>query len=271
MAVIGFLGMFEGMSTVEQTLLGCALTTALSRNEHELLGQWSTEACPIENLLSARMPSFSHLPDRFAGRAGMDSLLRVLATGQETTVNICDYVHPVLKGRLDWLPGTRFHDMCSSRRQLVHALLRQMRTKYISSFVRLPDCSLQLRQSWSLKDLDILVICLEQDEHRMRLFFEMLNERQNELPEQVVFVITNYDAAARLNAPMIKKMYAQGRPLFALPYCTEFRNAANEGDFVDLFLRRLFKGERTDRGMLARSFLELRNCVQTMIERVNSL
>ncbi len=270
MTVIGFLGMYRGMPAVDSIQLGCALTVALNNNEHVLLSHLCDSPTSMEAMLARRMPSFAHLPESFAGRAGVDGLLRALSHGYVSQVHVRDYVQSILKGRLDWLPESRLHQLPSLRPAVIRQLLRQLRAEYPASLIRLPDVVVDPQYSATIDEVDVLVVCLEQNEHRLRHFFEKFHSKQHQWPERTLFIVADYDASARLNAQQLKKIYGARYPMFAIPYCTELRNAANEGEFAELFLRHLFRSERTDRGLLARCLLEFRTCVQALFDKVPS-
>jgi hypothetical protein len=146
-----------------------------------------------------------------------------------------DDIVPILRGRLDWTKNTA----------LIGA---SYELPYQHYFVGLDQHQFQ-QDPEEYGEIDTLVVCLQQNIHELTRFFQnriLQSVLKSFKTRQLLYVITDYDIAARLNLVEIKRRFQFNAPIFSLPYSTTIRNAINEQELIDVFTRYLFATKSTN-------------------------
>lgn len=161
----------------------------------------------------------------------------------------------IVRGRLDWLSAAE-RDPVSVRHLYDHLFFEMQADQTDGS-----------RTVSQVSEVDVLVVCLNQNLADLQRLFAHPFLQSTELPRNRLMVIHNYDLAARLNLTSIRQRFAIDCPLFGLPYSTAVRNACNERELVDLLMRRMFASDATSDRALSRYINECKGMAELMMER----
>ncbi|WP_289355747.1 hypothetical protein [Paenibacillus sp. S-12] len=172
---------------------------------------------------------------------GWSALVRMLKNHQVDEESISTYMTSVMS-RLDILPGYEsgeMEDMLNA--DLILHVQRLVSKRY--------DLVL-----WDINEQDFISLKLTGNMHLhgtiaviSQVRSEIHNAMENISKRADAFVIGQYDTNVRLNPINVKRMYFLHQPIFAMPYSSAYRNAADDRMLIDWYLRQSLRQDRGKR------------------------
>jgi cellulose biosynthesis protein BcsQ len=207
---------------------------------------------------SARLLLFGHLQSRraaieqafvrcrtqvgdeaFATDSGIDALVRLAQNRKLTSTMIRDYTVPLLKDRLDLLPGSNKADkaLIPGLKQLLPPLLDTAKRDYDLTLI---DGGSGMGSAWAqalLQNADSVVVCLNQNRFVLERFFgspesgPLLNGKKR------LLVLGQYDRRSMSTAKNVARRCKLRFPLYPVSHNAGFMDAAQEGRALDFMFR----------------------------------
>lgn len=170
---------------------------------------------------------------------GIDALDRLLRSNKLTPENISNYVKPILKGRLELLYGTFKNDMDSYSRILeTFPLILDYASQYydivlvdLNKGYDSPEINQILQKS------DLIVISMNQNLQMLKKIFKSMETLKILQEKTVIPVLGRYDRFSKYNSKNIaRNLFNYKKPIYKIPYNTQFFDSCNEGKAMDFFL-----------------------------------
>jgi MinD-like ATPase involved in chromosome partitioning or flagellar assembly len=170
---------------------------------------------------------------------GLDALERLVRSNRLTPQVIKDYTVPLLKERLDLLPGTIKQDDGRSRQKSeeLEEIFLQAQSYYDLLAIDVQGGSHHPLTNLILHQSDLIVVCLDQNSHLLTQFFakQLWHPALDQKP--FIIVLGKYDPQLKLSIKNIVRRFQCTVPVYALPYCSAFRNACNEHQVLEYLIR----------------------------------
>jgi hypothetical protein len=264
MTIFGFTALPACHAATTTTMSACAMAYALLKNEQVIIAGWDvadfhfapyfTESPEAEPLIVMERSIVN----------GFGALCHVGAKGGENhdAQLVRDYARPVIRGMLDWLDGARTADA----RADLGALLERLRNAYAHAYFEVNYRVAATEPSALQQSIETLIICVEQNRHTLDNYRDYLRadmiRRRFPNVQSVHIMVTRYDGQARFSLRNMQRKYAPEHAWFAVPYSSSFRNACNEREVTDLFLRYFFSKSTMKEARLFEWFQSLRKWVE---------
>jgi hypothetical protein len=242
MTVFGFTALPDCQAATTTTMSACALAYAMSKNEQVLVAGWDVADFHFAPYFAEPKESEPLIVMERSLVHGFAALRHVTATDElrHDAQRVRDYARPVIRGMLDWLDGAR----TVAAKTDFAALLLRLRNSYAHAYFEVDYLSAEAEPNALHESVETLVICVEQNRHALEHYRDFLRAEtiQRRFPNarHVQVMVTRYDGQARLSMRNMQRKYAPEFAWFAIPYSSSFRNACNERELADLFLRYFF-------------------------------
>ncbi|OME50690.1 hypothetical protein BSK66_24815 [Paenibacillus odorifer] len=174
-----------------------------------------------------------HTPD-----AGIDALLRLLKNRKLEPVMLRDYALPLLRDRLDILPGSIKQEdvFIETAKEWLISLLAVARRAYD---VVLLDGGSGSGSAWNellRQQADVWVVCLPQNRLLLERFFQsaevaMLQSRKT------LLVFGQYDPYSTLTVKNLMRQFRIGTPAYPLVHHTGWMDAVQHGEAIPFWFR----------------------------------
>lgn len=170
---------------------------------------------------------------------GVDALLRLLQNRKLQPNMIRDYTLPLLKDRLDLLPGSskpddRFIDMATP---WMESLLSMAKRMYDLVFV---DGGSGNSSEWTnslLRLADVLVVCLPQNRLAVHRFFRMDELQAMLATKKHVLVFGKYDRYSSLTHKNLLRPYGRRLQTCSVSYNTRWLDDGQNGQAISYMYR----------------------------------
>lgn len=180
---------------------------------------------------------------------GVDALDRLLRSNKLTPENISNYAKSILKGRLELLYGTFKNDQDSYSRILETFPLI---IDYASQFydIVLVDLnkgydSAEVNQI--LQKSDLIVLSMSQNREMLKKIFKSMDTLKILQEKTIIPVLGRYDRFSVYNTRNIARSFNFKKPIYTIPYNTQFFDACNEGRALSFLLENVNANMATDR------------------------
>lgn len=169
---------------------------------------------------------------------GIDSVQRLLSSRKLNKKNISDYTIPLLKDRLDLLPGTMIQSEFSlaEEDQKWQDILAIANEYYDLVFV---DIGSGMDKVELLKHADSVVVNMSQNMNHLQSFFTNLNQWSNIHQRPWTMVLGAYDPDAKCTVSNIRRKFGLKQNIFAIENDAEFRDAWNMQTLLPFVRRNL--------------------------------
>lgn len=200
----------------------------------------------------------------FAADSGIDALARLAQNGKLSPEMIRDYTLPLLKDRLDLLPGSNKPDktFIPGMKEVLLPLLESAKRYYDLILI---DGGSGTGSGWTqelLKSADLVVVSLNQSRYVWERFFQqqelLLNGKMR------LLVVGQYDRHSQHTAKNIARQHRMSVPLYPVPHLAAFMDASQEGRAIDF----LFRNRSASRDHENHFFMQcVRGLTEAIIER----
>lgn len=240
----------NGQTSTTSTIVAVASAIAtMTKNNYRILvtqteyGKKDLESS-FCNLNKTSSKSSADLAD-----TGVDALDRLLRSNKLTPENIANYAKPILKNKLELLFGSFKNDRDSYERVLETMPLI---VDYCSQFYDLVliDLSKGFNNSeinQILQKSDLIVLTMSQKVNVLKKIFKDMETVKILQEKPILPVIGKYDRFSKYSAKNIARSFNYKKPIYTIPYNTQFFDSCNEGRALDFFAQNLNADVGTDR------------------------
>jgi hypothetical protein len=236
MSLISFWGTVHGQAGTTSNLVSVASMVSLEYNLRTMISQtqWSRstlETSFLKREFKGGMLSFSD--------TGLDALERLAKSNRLSPEIIPDYTTSLLKERLDLLMGSEKPNksMFENMNSVLSTILDASKQQYDLCMVDVHSGTQNNTTHQVLKESDLIVVNLNQNIHVLNRFFnkedwlDVLDEKP------YIIVLSQYDPQSHYNVKNIRRRFNCKKPIFTVPYNTDFRDACNDQNAIEFFLR----------------------------------
>ncbi len=199
---------------------------------------------------------------------GVDALDRLLRSNKLTPENISNYAKSKMNGRLELLYGTFKNDPDSYTRILETFPLI---IDYASQFydIVLVDLNKGFESAEVnsiLQKSDLIVLSMCQSREILKKVFKSIDTLKILQEKPIITVLGRYDRFSVYASRNISRHFNYKKPIYTIPYNTQFFDACNEGRVIDFFASNINADIATDRNGF---FLgEVSKCADAIIEAI---
>jgi hypothetical protein len=228
-----------------------------------LLGHLQSRRAPIEQaLMKRRTDSGDELV--FNADSGIDALARLAQNHKLTSDIVRDYTVPLLKDRLDLLPGSNKADktFIPGMKEVLEPLLDTAKRHYDLTLI---DGGSGIGSGWTqalLQNADLVIVSLNQNRFVLERFFR----HQEDLlkGKSFLLVLGQYDRHSQRTSKNIARHHKVNVPIYPVPHQAGFMDASQESRAVDF----MFRNRSVPRDHEHYFFMErVRVLAQAIIER----
>ncbi len=270
MPIVSFWSTAESTQTATTSTI-VAVACAMARNSKNsykmLLTQTHFKNMDLEN-------SFFNL-DKLSSRGsidiadtGIDALDRLLRSNKLSPENIPNYAKPILQGRLELLFGSFKNDKDSYERVLeTMPMMIDNASKFydivLVDLSRGYNCT-EINQI--LKQSDIIVLTLSQKSTILKKVFKDMETLKILQEKTTIPVIGKYDRFSLYNSRNITRSYGYKKPIYTIPYNTQFFDACNEGTAFKFFVENMNADVSDRNGYFISEASKLSEAILTTLE-----
>lgn len=180
---------------------------------------------------------------------GVDALDRLLRSNKLSPENIPNYAKPVLKGKLELLYGTFKSDKDSYERVLesMPFIVDYANQLYDIVLVDLNRGYSNSAMTQILQKSDLIVLTMSQKTEVLKKLFKDVEDLKIFKEKPIVSVIGRYDRYSKYNTKNIARAFNYKKPIYCIPYNTDFFDSCNEGKSLDFFYKNMNADIATDR------------------------
>jgi len=171
--------------------------------------------------------------------AGIEGLMRVLASNKTSPEIVKNYSKIILRDRLDVLPSATTTEYKDYENVLIsYPEILQLANRYYD--IILVDLNKTMPEKYAeniIQISDVLILNLTQ---RLKSIDDFIELRENEefyKRNHVMLLIGRYDAFSKYNIKNITRYLKERKLVGAIPYNTLFFEACSEGKIIDFFLK----------------------------------
>ncbi|MFD5853169.1 hypothetical protein ACFWGC_23745 [Cytobacillus pseudoceanisediminis] len=236
MSIIGFWGTVHGQVSTTSNVIAISTMLALENQIKTMITQTQSSHSTLESSLvkgtnDGGLLTFSD--------TGLDALERLARSNRLTPDKVSDYTLSLLKGRLELLAGAVRPDASTfdNISEVIDLILAVAKECYELCFIDAHSGTKNDITKRVLKESDLIVVNLNQNIHVLNRFFQK-DDYLSELDSKpYIIVISQYDPKSHLTVKNIQRKYKCKAPIFTVPYNTNFRDACNQQNVMEYFLR----------------------------------
>ncbi|MEK3899300.1 hypothetical protein [Paenibacillus sp. FSL R7-0179] len=198
---------------------------------------------------------------------GVDALLRLVQNQKLQPSMIYNYTLPLLKDRLDMLPGSQRTDesFIITAMPWLTAMLDMAKRAYDLVLV---DGGCGSRSAWTMKllqEADVLVICLPQNKLVLQQFFQHSSMQELLQSKKHLLVFGQYDRHSTWTVKNLLRQFGkQRKAAYPMSYNTGWLDARQHGDGLRYFFRNQQVGKVHDNFNYVQ---EVRKVTQALIKQ----
>lgn len=240
----------SGQTSTTSTMVAvaCAMATMNKKNYRILVTQTEYGKKDLEasfcNLNKSSSKGSADLAD-----TGVDALDRLIRSNKLTPENIANYAKPILKNRLELLFGSFKNDKDSYERVLetIPMILDYSSQFYDLVMVDLSKGFNNTEINQILQKSDVIVLTMSQKVSVLDKIFKDMDTIKILQEKPILPVIGKYDRFSKYSAKNIARSFNYKKPIYTIPYNTQFFDSCNEGRALDFFAQNLNADVGTDR------------------------
>lgn len=240
MAKVVFWSPRSALTGATHSLIAVSSLTAIDNKFSSLIlqGHWQNKR--IESAFTAyqdlkAMDVFNN------SNIGMSALGRLIDSNKLTSEGIKNYAKPVLKNRLDVLYGlnTKERDAYRKMFENMSYILERADEAYDMVYFDSPKGQNFLAVTNILKSADVIVVTLMQNSIDLDEVLSVYDSIGILKEKKHIILVGNYSPNSKYTLFNIKNKYKIKSPMFAVPHCTAFADAVNDGNVVDFLFKNL--------------------------------
>ncbi|MFC0213870.1 hypothetical protein ACFFK0_15675 [Paenibacillus chartarius] len=200
-----------------------------------LFGHLQSRRLPIEQAFLKRSLGEEELAS--ASDSGIDALMRLAQNRKLSPEMIRDYTLPLLKDRLDLLPGSNKADKAFilGVKDVLDPLLESANRYYDLTLI---DGGSGAGSGWTqalLHKADLVVISLNQNRFVLERFFQYREDLLED--KKQLLVLGQYDRRSGHTARNIARKHKASVPIYPIPHQAGFMDASQESRAIDFLFR----------------------------------
>ncbi|MBN2981829.1 hypothetical protein [Cohnella algarum] len=197
-----------------------------------LLSHVQSRRAVIEQAFIKRRTESAYTAD-----SGVDALARLVQNRKLSPDMIRDYTLPLLKDRLDLLPGSNKPDktFIPAMKEVLQPLLDTAKRYYDLTLI---DGGSGTGSGWTqalLENADLAVVSLNQNRFVLERFFQQQDGLLKETKQ--ILVLGQYDRHSGQTAKNTARKYKASVPLYPVPHHAGFMDASQECRAIDFMFR----------------------------------
>lgn len=217
----------QGNTTSNMTAL--CLLYAIENQEKALITHSQLQYSSMEFLLNREQKDLS-----FAD-SGVKAIERLMRSRLLKANSVEDYTDTILKERLDLLGGSSEE----VDKELLKTVIEVASDLYDIIWVDAHSGTRNEANNELLTTADVVFVHLPQNKFILDDFFL----KNGGVPKNIankphVFIISQYDEKSNFNAKKMKRIYGIDKPIFTIPYSSNFKNASNQQRVVEFILKK---------------------------------
>ncbi|MFB5268091.1 hypothetical protein ACE41H_15090 [Paenibacillus enshidis] len=177
---------------------------------------------------------------------GMDALERLFKTKRLSASGISNHTLSLEPGRLDLLTGTSKPDESGHEgsEHVMAAIFDEARRYYQAIILDIESGNANKVTNQLIQSSDLVVVNLIQDLNSLERYASQEQWPSALQEKNKMILLGQYDPHSKYNATNIRRKFGIKDPLFAIPYCSEYRDAFNDKDVLGWFRRTRNAGRR---------------------------
>lgn len=202
---------------------------------------------------------------------GIEGLAKAVMSNKSSPEIITNYTKIVFRDRLEVLLGMETTDIEEYKRtaHVYKDIVQFAKRTYDLVFVDLPNGFNDVSNE-VLQVSDLIVMNTSQRMKLIESLAEARKENPNILPrEKTLINLGRYDQYSKYNTKNIARFLGERKELTAVPYCTQFFEACNEGKAADYFIKYNKIMDITDRNAIF--VMEVRRTSERIIYKLQEL
>ncbi|MDP4095279.1 hypothetical protein OIN60_00540 [Paenibacillus sp. P96] len=178
--------------------------------------------------------------------SGMDALERLFKTKRLEAASISNHTLSLEPGRLDLLTGTSksYESAYEGIEHVIAAIFEEAKRYYQAIILDIEGGSTNAVSNQLLKSSDLVVVNLSQDIMSLERYISKEQWPSGLQETNRMILLGQYDPHSKYNMTNIRRKFGIKDPVFALPYCSEYRDAFNDRDVLGWFRRSRNAGRR---------------------------
>lgn len=236
MSTVAFWSPVHGQAGNTANLIATSSMLAVEHNNRTMVTQTQLSHSTLESAFTKRTTKGDLL--NFSD-TGIDALERLARSKRLTDEKVSDYTISVINGRLELLVGSSkpSKTMYENIDSVLDTIFTVSSKFYDFCMVDVHSGTQNKMTRRVLDEADLIVVNLNQNVHVLDRFFnkedwiEVLDEKP------YVIVLSQYDPNSHYSVKNIQRKYKCKKPILTVPYNTAFRDACNNRDVVEFFLR----------------------------------
>jgi hypothetical protein len=199
---------------------------------------------------------------------GIDALERLARSGRLSPDIIRDYTKPVLRERLDLLVGTSKPDeaLFWNLNEVIQSIFATANQFYNLTLLDVNSGSQNALTNTVLASSDLIIVNLNQNLSLLERFFSKEDWPDELNDKKFLLVLGQYDPDSKYTAANIARRFRYKDPIYTVPYCSGFRDACNDRNVVDFFLRNRQAGKGQENHFF---FQEIRKLTKAMLDHLS--
>ncbi|MBQ9267766.1 MAG: hypothetical protein IJ217_05800 [Clostridia bacterium] len=249
MPIVSFWSTVESTQTATtSTIVAAACAMALKNNYKILLTQTHYQNMDLETSFF-NMDKMSSKGSLDIADTGVDALDRLLRSNKLSPENIANYAKPIMKGKLELLYGSFKNDTDSYDRVLetIPMMVEQASRFYDLVLVDLSRGYNTAEINQILQQSDLIVLTMSQKMQSLKKIFKDVDTLKILQEKTVVAAIGKYDRFSKYTNKNIARNFNYKKPIYTIPYNTQFFDACNEGTALNFFIQNINADVATDR------------------------
>lgn len=183
--------------------------------------------------------------------AGVEGLMRVMASNKTSPEIVKNYSKIILRDRLDILPSTNVTEYKDYEHiAAAYTEILQLANHYYD--IILVDLSKRMPEQCAnniIEMSDVVIVNLTQRLKNIDDFIELRDSDEFYRRKNIMLLIGRYDAFSKYNTKNITRYMKEKKPVSVIPYNTLFFESCSEAKIIDFFLR-LKNIDESDRNYL---------------------
>ena len=249
MPIVSFWSTVESTQTATTSTIVATACAMAPKNDYKLLlTQTHYQNMDLETSFF-NMDKMGQKGNLDIADTGVDAIDRLLRSNKLTPENIANYAKPILKGKLEVLYGSFKNDKDSYDRVLetMPMMIENSSKFYDIVFVDLSRGYNNAEITQILKQSDLIVLTMSQKMQVLKKVFNDLDTLKILQEKPIIPVIGKYDRFSKYTNKNIARNFGYKKPIYTIPYNTQFFDACNEGKALNFFIENINADVATDR------------------------
>ncbi|TVX85652.1 hypothetical protein FPZ44_25030 [Paenibacillus agilis] len=170
---------------------------------------------------------------------GIDALERLIRSQRLTPESVRNNTISLERNRLDLLLGTmkQNEELYDGLSKVIQDIFHTAGQYYHSVLVDLHHGNKNMITNALLESSDLVVVNLSQNMNQLEQFFEKEDWPAALDNKKMIIVLGHYDPKSKYTITNIKRHFKVQVPMFAVPYCSSFKDACNDKDILGWFIK----------------------------------